>query len=368
VSLTLAKVVLDVGFFVPELRDSVAWWNDPPVLAAVLRALDRAGLWLDTWHLGAARGGSAPQRVASLDALLARAARWKQQSYTLYADPSGDRGATHLAIDLRAGELTCALSLGGAELDARRATLIDRFVQAVADARSALRGAASLHPRSCAFPLGFAYPRPRPVHNAPPWRLGSFVQFVDADLLDALPPAAAELRGEVMRLLAAPLPALASREDRDGLVVIRWAPDLLDVEGVARGCAAQERWLAAALDAPLAPGWNAAGDAAQPTFNLTRRPPLTFYDPVARLGYKAVAATADGRVDEELLTDLAGWLRAGRLPDGAPLAGVTLIAPRRDAALALRPRARALGLGRVLYIDDGGTLWDPAPPGAWADA
>jgi hypothetical protein len=367
VSVRLTNVVLRSGFYLPDSqRGGAAWWNDPPALAAVLRAFDRAGLWLDVWHLGGARG--APQRVSSLEALLERAARWKQQSYTLYADPSADRGATHLTIDLRADALTCSLYVRGAELEARRATLIDQCVQAVADARSALRGSASLDPVSCAFALDFDYPRPRPVRTAAPWRFGAFLQFVDADLLAALPPGAEALRRDIERLLATSLPPVASREDRDALAAIRWAPDLLNDERVARGCAAQERWLAEAISAPLAPGWNAAGDAVQPTFNLERRPPLTFYDPSARRGFKAVAATADGPLDDELLEEIAGWRRAGRLPDGTPLTDVLLIAPRRAAALALRARVRALGLGRVLYVDNDGTLWDPAPPGTWADA
>ena len=366
-SVRLTNVVLRSGFYLPDSqRGGAAWWNDPPALAAVLRAFDRAGLWLDVWHLGGARG--APQRVSSLEALLERAARWKQQSYTLYADPSADRGATHLTIDLRADALTCSLYVRGAELEARRATLIDQCVQAVADARSALRGSASLDPLSCAFALDFDYPRPRPVRTAAPWRFGAFLQFVDADLLAALPPGAEALRRDIERLLATSLPPVASREDRDALAAIRWAPDLLNDERVARGCAAQERWLAEAISAPLAPGWNAAGDAVQPTFNLERRPPLTFYDPSARRGFKAVAATADGPLDDELLEEIAGWRRAGRLPDGTPLTDVLLIAPRRAAALALRARVRALGLGRVLYVDNDGTLWDPAPPGTWADA
>jgi hypothetical protein len=94
---------------------------------------------------------------------------------------------------------------------------------------------------------------------------------------------------------------------------------------------------------------------------LEVRPPLTFYDPADRHGYKLIVATDDGWVDQEVLDDAAAWASARRLPDGTPLSGVTLVTPDREGALAIRDRALARGIGRVLYATNDGSWWDPAP-------
>jgi hypothetical protein len=99
-----------------------------------------------------------------------------------------------------------------------------------------------------------------------------------------------------------------------------------------------------------------------------RHPPLTFYDRGDRHGYKAIFATVDDARPDARRGDLeeaASWIAAGRLPDGTPVSGVSVIVPTREVALALRRKAGALGFTRLLYADDTGMLWNPFPPGKW---
>jgi hypothetical protein len=105
------------------------------------------------------------------------------------------------------------------------------------------------------------------------------------------------------------------------------------------------------------------GDAPEPMDDLAERPPLTLYSPGRALGYLAVIPTGAG-IDPRLWARASAWLRAGRLPDGAPLAALSLIVPIRKLALDLAPWARANGVAAVLYPDNDGQWWNPSPAGA----
>ena len=88
--------------------------------------------------------------------------------------------------------------------------------------------------------------------------------------------------------------------------------------------------------------------------------PLVAYERSGRVGYLPVVATDEGPLDPDALADAADWLRAGRMPDGTPIAELRLIAPAREAALALRRHSLPLGMPVVLYVTNDGKFWDPS--------
>ena len=100
-------------------------------------------------------------------------------------------------------------------------------------------------------------------------------------------------------------------------------------------------------------------DLPEPMDDLEDRPPLTLYSPGRAHGYLAVVPTAGG-VDPRVWARVSTCLRAGRLPDGAPLAALSLIVPIRKLAVDLAPWARAHGVAAVLYPDDDGQWWKPS--------
>lgn len=86
-------------------------------------------------------------------------------------------------------------------------------------------------------------------------------------------------------------------------------------------------------------------------------PPLSFVDSESRVGFKTVVVFPDGTKEEEAWRDAVGVAKAnhGKSGDEA-LAGVYVVVPLREHAVALQAEAEASGITGVCYPDDRGNL------------
>ena len=279
-------------------------------------------------------------------------------------DSRGGRDGSFMQLMLRTEWFEPVVVLAGEDLDARSATLLDSAESLLVDWHTALRGRAWLQPAGGVSTYPDYEPPARPPRAAAIWPSAALLDIVDPRI-DEEPgePWSAEVAAEIATALRAAMPPGTRRVERDGLMVFRWIDDLHDEDAVSRALDARYRWIVEALGAAPAPGWNEAGDEEVVFLERVARPPLTLYDPRSRVGYVAIVATAGGEVDEDTLAAAAAWARAGRLPDGTPLADLRLIAPVRSAAIALRERSRVVGLPTVLYMTSDGHLWNPFPEG-----
>jgi hypothetical protein len=363
------QVFLDVSFdFHGSTPDPlVPWWKDPTILGAILRGARELDLWLGFRHYGH-MGSSRLAPIRSVDDLIAETPTWDDRGWVLQSRHQDDPRASSLTLSLRQALFRLQLTVGSKDLAARRDTLLPRAIELVALAHRALAGRAWLGAGSSVRVLGLDHAHVRPPREHPVIALGTLATLVDADYVadrDRRIPDENLLR-DFATLRAAELPADTAREEREGLLAIRWTLEPLDAPTMSRACARSEEWLGRALVLPPLWGWNELGDQEIDVSELEPHPPLTLYDDGSERGYKTVAATKTGQVrPARALDQIAGWIRDGTLPDGSPVSEVVAIAPSRDAALAIRDRALKLGVSRVVYTDNDARLWDPFPPGDW---
>ena len=347
------------GEFRADTED--ASWPDAVAVAALLRAVEASGLWLQFGYWGRS-GDRKPSPVTSLDALIETIPTWRERaSYTVGPDASGSRDASYFEITKRQGLIAPVLVVAGADLQTRASSLLHDAESLIVAWNAALRGRAQLQLRAGVTPDPGWEPDARPPRALDLWSTSALLDVVSVEA-----PVQAKRNGDdatsagFAQALQAPMPTGTERVERDDVIVFRWMADLRDDATVRRALGIRYDWLVKALNAPPERGWNAAGDKQISLGSTAAHPPLVRYDAQRRIGYLPIVATDDGDVDEEVLGRAAEWVRAGKLPDGTPLAELRLVAPVREAALALRPRARALGMPTVLYVTSDGAFWNPA--------
>lgn len=356
------KVVLRV-----HIVDFVAlpgdWWRqDPGLLARSWRCLAGQGL-LDQLRYCTPPGRRRSTALAGLDALVEASAGWKDGHGWLSATPERTRDC-FLDVDLRAGAMGLTLGFGAEYLERQRHSLLDQYVNAVRCLHRELHAVALFGPMLRVEVLDLPYARPRPPRLHQHFGHGDLVDFFCLDFHRRHP---LGRLAEVERLLAAPLPEGATRQDDDDLVILRWARDLEDRSEIARRRSVQDQWLTGILVPPVQPQFDEHGDERILTFAPPRDASLTYYDTDAGAGYLQVPAASDGSADAARLDEALGWLAAGSLPDGRSLNALYVIAPDRATALRIAPRAQEDGAAGVYYVGQDGNWWDPFPPGPWIE-
>lgn len=326
------------------------WWSDAARVDRVMDALRGAGLGagLDGYR---ATGGK--WKALGPDTSLGEELRGGKGGI-VEVGPEG--GEPPLTLWMWPGRLWLALDLPAAGPE-----VVDGCVRAARALAEAFGG--RVGPTIALEAHGVSYPRPRPPRDDAMWKPGAALLVV----LHAFAAAHPERAAQVEKVRTAELPPGARREDDDVLLALRWAESLDDEAALKRQLSLAERWMGDLLDLPVEGTFNAAGDAQHLVLAPEAREPLTSFDAVSNAGYKAVVRDPDGGYDEEVLAEMEALAKAGALPDGSPLAGVSLIAPDRETALDLAPRVRERAIAKVLYPDDEGVLWDPFPPGEWMD-
>lgn len=354
--------VIDFKFF------DVAWWRDTAQIAAAVDVLAEARWWREFHMLARGYGDAAP--FDSLDEVKAAIATGEPAIATV------GRGAPSVAVwhDDPDAVLKLEAAASGFHIMFRlmRDSLARHADAVLADTREAVLTLASRWRAAgrLAYCVGFpyppnqiAYPRVRPPRR-PHRRLDAVLDIVDPELPPGL---VGPIPSDDARALAtAPMPSNVEREERDGVVAMRWVQDPTDVAQMAIACAAHERWAAPLLYGEIYEGWNAAGDSEIPIAQRAPAPTLSFIDPASGIGYVELADHAESGVAIDAQLQSARAARAaGVLVDGTALHGVTVIASDRAHALRLAAVAREANLA-VAYRD-GDKIWDPFPAGNWQD-
>jgi hypothetical protein len=338
------------------------WWNERPRVEDLFGLVRDAGLWLDFDHYGR-RGGGRP-KAARTPAELARAvASLKPGLYSVQAGKS-EEPECELVLTLAPGALALRFLLRGPALDARRGSIVGQLVGLARLLHDSWHDSALFGPQLCVRVHGVEFPHVRPPRHKPPWVFGNAADMLCLKFHEETDEGSPR---DVGRMLKAPMPGGTRREREGDFVTLLWAADLSDPKKAAARLSTQEQWFVNVLKPPLHPSYNEHGDFREAPLSLTKRPPLTFYDPVEEIGYKAVAPAPGGKLDDEQWDEIKAWLAAGQLPDETPLQQLNLIVPSRKAALGLRKRAAAAGIENVFYTDDDGKLWNPFPPGPWLE-
>jgi len=325
-----------------------AWWKDPRPMRELLAALEKAGLRSRLKLAG--KDGAA---LAAKKDLAAWSTTWEAgDSYVLSADKKSSPARTQLYLTPKPGTLKLWLTLGPADADPRRQTLLDTF----ADLSRALHERMGCGLFHFVVDLETDYARAWGPRMAGNWWVGVVMMIVDPKTdADAYDRKAA--KREVDSVLRARLPRGATREKLDDLIVFRFVPDLTDDAAIDRARAVQDQWICSVVGSEVSPFWNEQGDEMVLLLSAKPHPPATLYDTSTRHAYKAMFEAKDAEV-----VKAERWVMAGQLPDGTPIDGVSIVLTSRKSAIAAAKRVRAKGM-RVLYTDSSGTFWDPFPPG-----
>ena len=333
------------------------WWRDSRNFDAVLSALATAGLWKEFESYGIQGDPGSLKKIASRPDLVAKSAKWGAKPYVLQ---KGDD--LYLAFNFRPDELTLAMRVGLSSFGRSKDGVLEQFITFAGAVHGSLAGKAPMGP-DFEISLSLDYPRPRPPHFAAYGAPGAIVNFYSKAFLDR----DESDRGNWNILANHPLPAGASREISGDLLTIRWIETLQNEELLRRQRSTAEVWQNENLHTPVDTDFNDLGDGRVIFFGLRPHPPLTMYDSVSKIGYKAIVRNPDGSFERDVLDDAYSWLKQKAVPDGTPVEGIRFILPNRDSAIQLHGEASSRGVEAVLYTDNQKGLWNPFPPGMWIE-
>lgn len=279
------------------------------------------------------------------------------------ADDPIETAATRLRVQISASEAAIALRahVGGEVLRDMGLLALDSFADLIADLTALWRPRGVRMPDASAEPTArpgpFAYPRIRPPRVVKPARQrAAIMDVLDARIADSATHPATSIATRALAI--ASVPDFVTRRERHGVVIIRWVNDPCSEAEMAAGAAAHERWLYEVLPSTRDDRYNEAGDLR--LFEGNARD-FRGFDLLTTRGTDHFAHVA---ADREPVPPVPP---APQLFPGCRTAEMRLLAPSREVALALVEAARSAGYDRVVYRGEDGELWDPAPPGMWAN-
>lgn len=344
-------------------ESNLYWWKNPEYLRKVFGCLDKSGLWFDFPYYKK-NFGKRFYAMPAIENLLEEFTSWKPSEYVFVPDRT-ESPASKLTLLLNPISLDLRFKVEEPHLSSYGDSLIDRFIHFTQCINHALDGITLIGPRLGVEIFELSYPRVRPHRTGGGiWTLGNVVNFASRKFHAQHELGLPE---DLEKILKTPMPAGATRLDDDDLVVLRWADNLLSEEKLAQSCSIQEQWLTKCLNLPVDSSYNTLGDHREAPLALDEHPPLTLYSSMYGTGYKAIVLDPDGSYDEPLFAEMAGWIEAGKLPDGTLLNRLRLILPNRDSVFQIEKAAKAIGVEMILYADNDGNWWNPLLPGDWID-
>lgn len=315
-------------------------------------------------ELRAAGVQGATEPAASLAEAQALVATGRPQVYSLTRAP-GD-GLVAVTMTLATTGFTLHVRCNDSALVARSATVLEDLLEVAFAVRRAEVAAGLRY--GFVEPIvrrlaGYDYPRPRPPRRHAKLAVGAVLDLVDPAFHRAV---ASDEQAGALAMAAGPLPASARREEREGLVLVRWVDSLEDEAALARACAAHEEWLGQVSTTTIDGNYTELGDEREPMRGLEVRPSMVHYHPQTKRAYVALVVLPSGEPEQGAWNEALERSRLRVTAKGEPISQVRLVVPLRAHALALSSRAAAAGLGPVLYPAADGAWLCPDPPGSWA--
>lgn len=354
--------------------------SQPELLASVVDALQSAGLWLDFKKL---RRRETTNTYRTLDdcspaALIAEARDSRFQEAWAYAGRGTSLVEGHLTylasvttdepFERSNWHSSFALEIGATawpKID-RIVDKIERFFTDLARDPSWI----AIAPSDLGIPIGgeengifesLTPPRVRPPRDFGRWR-PSVLRVWDArwpiaagqTFLRRATSARSVTFAEITR---AALPADVRRTQVGQVSIDRWCDRLDDRADLERSIAQQQMWLGPLFEPPILWVFNEYGDDRVPP------PPyghLEAQPPGARFEWRDhERRVARARMSGDVLDALA--IKELVTAAAAASQGLDLVFRDRQAAVKGRPAAKALGVGRTLFEDVDGALWNIHP-------
>jgi hypothetical protein len=276
----------------------------------------------------------------------------------------GEGSDCYVKIDVMGdGWLTLGAGASGGGLARLGRRAADDFIELVVTLRDRWKGRGHLD-HALMRPIGgpaVTFPRARPRRTSD-WLLEAIVDIVDPTFE---PYDDKDWRVPLARALAeASPPPPATRQERDGVVIIRWVDDPSNAEAAMRGARSHEAWIATVLPTQVAEGWNERGDERVPSpFQRHSAAPFDLWDPQGHVGFVILPASAPASADAAAYARLPELMRSPAAGDDRLPAAAHLVLPSRERALTLAG-SRIRPANRALY-EEAGRFWDPRPPGNW---
>jgi hypothetical protein len=331
-------------------------FHGQPALTAILSYLNKQSL-LEKINYIAWNDSSRRKKIESAKSLIEESGSWKEAVVELTSDKAtpDDYFIKMLVEDPR---LWFLMGIGEDKLSELDKTILEHWKGLLIELNKAYSDSFLFGPTLAVEVYDLDYTASRPERNHP------LVKNIDIVSVFSKKFQKEHRSGnikELDRLMKAKLPPSARVEKKGDLVFFYWASseDLADEKRMKKRLAEKDRFLAAELNAPIAEGRNESGDEEVPTEILSEHPPLTFYDELSQIGYKAVVINKKGKGADGEIAKLAKWLKEGKLPDETPILSVGIIVPGREEAVAVRQRAKKAGIDRVFYVDNDGRWWNP---------
>lgn len=345
--------------FAFRLTEETAWYMDKALVGELVEVVGTSRLGPALSHAGVYGKAQRVTKTRGLAGLVAKGKSGPFQALDAADEPSAN---ITVSFDLEDTGLGVTVMVGAEAYRAHARTLLDD-IEGIG-----LGLHACMNRIGGRLSLGFAHPMARGVYSYPQVRppvshhwleTSAILEFFDRAFHQTDHEEAS--KDEVEAMATATVPAGVRREVRDGVTIMRWIDHLEDDDDVARAAGRHERWMAGLTRVKRSAAYNALGDKGISP-RKDDRSPFTFFDASKRTAYKAIAVDASGAPDEEVWSEMAAIV-ACPPPE---VTAVWLVAPLRDHAKELSPRARSAGFAGVLY-PEGGKLWDPRPPGLWID-
>jgi hypothetical protein len=323
-----------------------AWWTDDVINDVILPPVRHAG---DLSNATQFSFDGDPVPLTSPQQLAEATKTWRNKIVAIYTGAfENPEWRLHLDLD-RTGPRITVRPMGDKDGSFR-----DRFASWIVEWSNGLSDL------NCDLSIGHAapferpYPRPRPPRMGMGWSLGNLELYLGKRWHES-----EEKRKAVLtRIMEAPLVPGVRRSLDGDLLRVSFDCELEDDESVERAQILGERWLTPLVPTQVERGWNELGDQAVVPGTCVDREPFTFYDEDKKIGYWAlVRDPEDGSVDEPRWQQLSAIARTGALDDGTPVTAVRLVAPVREEAVALIPRATKDGFEMVTYPGGKGLFW-----------
>lgn len=214
---------------------------------------------------------------------------------------------------------------------------------------------------------GVDYPRYRPIRDYKGLNENGLINFIlpeyyssDKNLVDR----------EDLKLLTAFLPANVSKKDLNGLYAIQWIDIIKDERKIRQALMDREEFIYENLKLHPIDEFNEFGD--KQLFGISDLPAapdgenfFNYYNNNNGMVFKLLTLTSDFKIEGETLNKLKEYLFTRKLYTGDPLNNIALIVPSRKAATTIESDALAIGVYKVLYLDNDTNIWDMHPKGDW---
>ena len=202
-------------------------------------------------------------------------------------------------------------------------------------------------------PSGFNYERPRPPHYSLIWPLWDAILFIDQSYHERGGPRA-QLQ-DVDVICNSVIPQGLSRENNDGLIVIKPASTIPSEEKFNEHCRTLETWLGTVLKLPLDPEFLENGDREVLIFGSKEVEPFTFVDALTGTAFKTVAQVEASCLTSNEFSEITNALNCLK-PNFQYL---KVIFPNRESAIFNLPALKKMGVAGVTYVGENKRLYEP---------